>query len=157
MKNYQINIISLFLIILINVSPLNTFASTVEQYTVNNVAQDLSISISDVKTATTYSWGVVGTPSKATPAENAARVLFKNANEKTLTDLRNGATTEGQMYVLCVLKRKYPKIYRKEIMKTDYSSSQVSIFTGSILSRTSAKNILRQIEKHNCSALSWGK
>lgn len=155
-RTSSISILSLLLIFLnlIFNSP-TVLAHGVEKLTNEEFEKKLPSLTIDIKNANTYSWGVVGTPSAMTRAENAARILHSNADKNTLSSLLNGATTEGQMYVLCVLKRKYPFQYLKEIKKINYETGQVSIFTGSVLSKSSAKNILKQIEKYKCSPLDW--
>jgi hypothetical protein len=152
-KNTYFSLLILFNIIF--QSP-NAHATRVEKLTTEEFGKKLPALIEDIKTTAAYSWGVVGTPAATSPAENAARILYKNADEKTILNLLPSATLEGQMYLMCILRKKYPSFYKVTKKKIVFTQmDEVSIFTGDILSKKSVFNVIRQIEKYNCSALDW--
>jgi hypothetical protein len=113
--------------------------------------------VDDVKTASAYSWGLVGTPSTQSSAEKAARVLFKNASDEVIYEVANNATLEGKMYVLCLMKRRGSSFYAQVKNSIDVKNSQVTVFSGSVLSKAPTEVIIGQIEKFNCDHLAVGK
>ena len=112
--------------------------------------------VDDIKTANAYSWGLVGTPSTQSSAEKAARVLFKDATDKVILEVASSATLEGKMYVLCVLKRRGSAFYAQVKDTIDVKNSQVTVFSGSVLSKAQAAAVVEQIEKFNCDHLASG-
>lgn len=112
--------------------------------------------VDDIKTANAYSWGLVGTPSTQSSAEKAARVLFKDATDNVILEVASNATLEGKMYVLCVLKRRGSAFYAQVKNSIDIKNSQVTVFSGSVLSKASTAAVVEQIEKFNCDHLASG-
>jgi hypothetical protein len=120
-----------------------------------DVEQQLPQLTQDIQIATAYSWGVVGTPSAPSTAEIAARKLYKYASAEYIYAQSDGGSIEGQMYLLCLLKKKNQLLYKQAKAKLDVQKTEVTVFSGSVLSKAPTSTILSQIEKFNCSALDW--
>jgi hypothetical protein len=110
--------------------------------------------IDDIKTANAYSWGVVGTPSDRSRAEKAIRILFKQAPDDVVVAATTDATPAGKMYVLCLLKKRHSTSYDNVKNSIDAKNTQVTVFSGSVLSKVPAEVVISVIEKFECDHLS---
>jgi hypothetical protein len=102
--------------------------------------------------ANSYSWGIVGSPSRQSDAEIRLRDIFDKTSSAVLISMLNESNNQGKAYIFCALYLKDKKAYA-EIVKKNMLSGNVSILRGSVKRLVSFKNILIEIEKTNCHQL----
>ena len=103
-----------------------------------------------------YAWGVVGTPGQISEEEQAARAIARDWSSQKLVASIPQANAEGRLYLLCVLRRKFPTDYPKAKSLAGFSAGQrVSIFSGSVLQKVEAEDLIRQLEASHCAPLGW--
>ena len=111
--------------------------------------------VQDIKSASKYSWGMVGTPSDYTIPEKAIRILYQRLSAEEIYEIASNASIEGTMYLLCALRRKQSPLYQQLKSQIEIETTTVVVFTGSVLSRIAASSIISQIEKFNCDPLNY--
>lgn len=103
-----------------------------------------------------YAWGLVGTPGQISDEERAARVIAGDWPSQKLVASISQANVEGRLYLLCVARRKFPDDYENAKSLAGFSAGQqVSIFSGSVLQKVEAEDLIRQLEASHCAPLGW--
>lgn len=103
-----------------------------------------------------YAWGAVGMPAAVSPEEWAARDAYRRASVVQLMDGLSQATSEGQLYLLCILRKRDPVRYAQARSRLRLAAGlEVSTFEGNVLRRERAADILAQFERTGCAPLDW--
>lgn len=103
-----------------------------------------------------YAWGVVGTPGRTSEEEQAARIIARDWPSQKLMASISQANAEGRLYLLCVARRRFPDDYANAKSLAGFSAGQrVSIFSGSVLQKVEAEDLIRQLEASHCAPLGW--
>ncbi len=106
--------------------------------------------------ANVYTWGLVGTPGAISSEEAAARELARHWNAAQLLAALPAASVEGRLYLLCIVNRLHPARYAQAKQAADLSpTQQASIFSGSVLRRVPAQDVIQQFERSRCEPLAW--
>lgn len=103
-----------------------------------------------------YAWGSVGTPAEVSQEERLARAVHRDWRPADIAAARPRANIEGQLYLLCVLRRQdQPTFNRAKAALGWKADATVTTFTGDVLRQEPAAAALGQIERHGCSGLDW--
>jgi hypothetical protein len=103
-----------------------------------------------------YAWGMVGTPGAVSVEESSARELAKGWSPDRIARVMADANPEGQLYLLCILRRNDPSAYAVAKAKAGFKADQqVSVFAGNVLRKVPVSEVTNQIEANACEPLSW--
>ena len=81
---------------------------------------------------------------------------MRDYSSADVIELISDVKPERKLYLLCVLRKIGPQDYAKSKALAGLTKeTEVSTFSGNVLTSESAFEVLRQIETSNCSALSW--
>jgi len=99
---------------------------------------------------------MVGTPGQISEEELAARIVAKEWSSGQVVASILHANLEGRIYLLCIMQRKFPSDYARAKSLAGLSAGQrVSIFSGSVLRKVDAGDLIRQLEASHCAPLGW--
>ncbi|OWQ91902.1 hypothetical protein CDN99_05915 [Roseateles aquatilis] len=99
---------------------------------------------------------MVGTPGAISEEENAARKVFRDWSRNEVFRALPTANPEGKLYLLCVVRRRFPDRYAEaKALAGLAQDQQVSVFSGSVLRKVLASDLIGQFERSACEPLSW--
>ncbi len=111
-----------------------------------------------IATATAYSWGSVGTQAQPSDAERAARAIWKSAAPRNIGAAFDTATTEGKLYLLCLLVRMDRPAFEARARELQARADlMATTFSGNVMRKEPAALIVRQIARSNCEPLDWAE
>lgn len=103
-----------------------------------------------------YAWGAVGTPGQVSAEELAARDVAKHWTAQQIRAGLASANAEGRLFLLCVARRNFPDAYAGLKKSAGIrSDDKVSLFSGNVLQRVTAAEVMAQFESSGCEALGW--
>ena len=103
-----------------------------------------------------YAWGMVGTPGEISREELGARRIARDWTAEQLREGLASANAEGRLYLLCVAHRNFPDAYPELKRISGVSGDQrISAFSGNVLRKVAAGEVMAQFERSRCEALGW--